>query len=109
EGVADYHALQLSVTRQFATGLQLNAHYTWSKQMANTRYNAQTNQGYADGGEINYFPNLRPDLRDLNRKLTTNDIPHRVVVNWVYDLPFGRGARFGVKEPVLNAIVGGWR
>jgi trimeric autotransporter adhesin len=109
EGVSDYNALQLSVTRQFASGLQLSAHYTWSKQMGDTRYNAQTNQGYADGGEINYYPNLRPDLRHLNRKLTTNDIPHRAVVNWVYDLPFGKGSLFDAKQSVLNAIVGGWR
>jgi hypothetical protein len=97
------------VTRQFAGGLQMSAHYTWSKQMATNRYNAQTNQGYADGGEINYFSNLRPDLQHLNRKITTNDIPHRVVANWVYDLPIGKGSRFDLKQPVLNAVVGGWR
>jgi outer membrane receptor protein involved in Fe transport len=108
-GVSDYNALQLQVTRQFAGGLQMSAHYTWSKQMATNRYNAQTNQGYADGGEINYFSNLRPDLQRLNRKITTNDIPHRVVANWVYDLPIGKGSRFDLKQPVLNAVGGGWR
>jgi outer membrane receptor protein involved in Fe transport len=108
-GVSDYNALQLQVTRQFAGGLQMSAHYTWSKQMATNRYNAQTNQGYADGGEINYFSNLRPDLQYLNRKITTNDIPHRAVVNWVYDLPIGKGTRFNLNQPFLNAIVGGWR
>jgi trimeric autotransporter adhesin len=108
-GTSDYNALQLQLTRQFAGGLQMTAHYTWSKQLATTRYNAQTNQGYADGGELNYFSNLRPDLQRLNRKLTTNDIPHRVAVNWVYDLPFGKGSRFDLKQPVVNAIVGGWR
>ncbi|MFN7930069.1 MAG: hypothetical protein U0Y68_19525 [Blastocatellia bacterium] len=30
-GTSDYHAMQLQVTRQFANGLQFNAHYTWSK------------------------------------------------------------------------------
>jgi outer membrane receptor protein involved in Fe transport len=108
-GVSDYNALQLQVTRQFANGLQIGAHYTWSKQMATNRYNAQTNQGYADGGEINYFSNLRPDMQRLNRKITTNDIPHRAVVNWVYDLPIGKGARFGFNQPLLNGILGGWR
>jgi len=101
--------MQLQVTRQFAGGLQLGAHYTWSKQLGNTRYNAQTNQGYSDGADANYFPNLRPDLRHLNKKLTTNDIPHRLSMNWVYDLPFGRGRSFDTGVPVLNAIIGGWR
>lgn len=108
-GVSDYNALQLQLTRQFTGGLQLSAHYTWSKQMATTRYNAQTNQGYADGGEINYFSNLRADLQHLNRKLTTNDIPHRIVVNWLYDLPVGKGSRLDTNQPVINAIIGGWR
>jgi trimeric autotransporter adhesin len=108
-GDSDYNALQLQLTRQFAGGLQMSAHYTWSKQMATNRYNAQTNQGYADGGEINYFSNLRPDLQRLNRKITTNDIPHRVAVNWIYDLPIGKGSRFDLKQPVLNAVGGGWR
>jgi hypothetical protein len=108
-GTSDYSALQLQVNRRFATGLQLSAHYTWSKQIAMTRYNAQTNQGYADGGEINYFSNIRPDLYNLNRKITTNDIPHRVVVNWVYDLPVGKGNRFDPQQPVLNGLIGGWR
>jgi len=109
EGTSDYHALQLSVNRQFASGLQLGAHYTWSKLIATNRYNAQTNQGYSDNGNANYFPNLRPDLRKLNRQITTNDVPHRLVVNWVYDLPLGNGRLFDTKTPALNAIVGGWR
>ncbi len=108
-GTSEYHAMQLSLNRQFAGGLQVNAHYTWSKQIATTRYNAQTNQGYSDGGENNYFPNRRPDLWKLNRKITTNDMPHRLVVAWIYDLPVGKGSRFDLGQPVLNAILGGWR
>jgi len=109
-GESDYHAMQLSVNRQFAGGLQMNAHYTWSKQLATSRYNAQTNQGYSDGGEVNFFPYRRPDLVHLNRKLTTNDVPHRFVVSWVYDLPLGKGASlWNTDNSALNAIAGGWR
>jgi outer membrane receptor protein involved in Fe transport len=108
-GNSDYHAMQLQVNRQFASGLQFNAHYTWSKQLGTTRYNAQTNQGYSDGGEINYFPYVRPDLRHLNRKITTNDAPHRLVASWVYDLPLGKGGLWDTDGTALNAIVGGWR
>ncbi len=108
-GTSDYHAMQLAATRQFAGGLQLNVHYTWSKQIGITRYNAQTNQGYADGGETAYLSNRRPDMWHLNRKITTNDIPHRIVVNWVYALPFGESGRFNVQQPVLKAVLGGWR
>jgi hypothetical protein len=108
-GTSDYNALQLTLARQFASGLQINAHYTWSKQIGTARYNAQTNQGYSDGGEINFLPFRRPEDLDKNRKLTTNDVPHRLVANWVYDLPLGKGSKFDLGKPVLNAIAGGWR
>jgi hypothetical protein len=111
DGSSDYHAMQLQITRQYVRGLQLNAHYTWSKQLATTRYNAQTNQGYSDGGDTNYFPYIREDLRHNNRKLTTNDAPHRFVASWVYDLPLGRGGYLWdtAGSSVLSKLVGGWR
>jgi len=108
-GSSDYHALQLAATHQFADGLQLNVHYTWSKQIGIARYNAQTNQGYADGGETAYLSNRRPDMWHLNRKITTNDIPHRIVINWVYDLPVGKGKQFNIQRSILDAVIGGWR
>jgi hypothetical protein len=108
-GTSDYHALQLQVTRQFSSGLQMSAHYTWSKQIATSRYNAQTNQGYSDGADANYFSNLRPDLQKLNRKITTNDVPHRLAANFVYDLPIGSGRLLDTGMPLLNSIIGGWR
>jgi hypothetical protein len=102
--------MQLEITRHFASGFQFNAHYTFSKQLGTTRYNAQTNQGYSDGGDTNYFPYVRPDLRNLNRKITTNDAPHRLVASWVYDLPVGKGGSlWNTSNSALNSIVGGWR
>jgi hypothetical protein len=109
-GVSDYNALQLQATRQFAHGLQLNANYTWSKQFGASRYNAETNQNYGDGNNVSaaYWPNLTPERRYLNRQLTTSDLPHRLTINGVYQLPFGRGKLINTDSKILNAIVGGW-
>jgi hypothetical protein len=107
-GTSDYHALQLQASRQFASGLQFNANYTWSKLIEMSNYNAQSNNGYADSN-ANYFANIRPDLYRTNRKVSTNDLPHRFVASWVYDLPIGNGRLIGLKNSVLNSIVGGWR
>lgn len=107
-GTSDYHALQLQLTRQFARGLQFNAHYTWSKVIEASNYNAQSNNGYADSN-ANYFPNIRPDLLKTNRKVSTNDMPHRFVASWVYDMPIGNGKLLDLKNSVLNSVVGGWR
>ena len=106
-GVSDYNALQLQITHNFSSGFQMGAHYTWSKLMADTRYNAQTNQGYSDGGANNYFPYLRKEMQHLNRQITTNDVPHRFSVNWVYDLPFGHGGRFFNNQSWLDNVIGG--
>jgi hypothetical protein len=112
-GTSDYKALQLSVTRRFAAGLQLGANYTWSRLMAISRYNAQTNQGYGDyganNGTSNYYPYLRPEQFSLNNQISTNDVPHRLAVNWVYDLPAGRGKLLNIQGGVLNTLLGGWR
>ncbi|MCP5120590.1 MAG: hypothetical protein GY953_58095, partial [bacterium] len=44
------------------------------------------------------------------RSKSTNSIPHRIVLAPIWDLPFGRGRRFGGNwHPVLDAIAGGWQ
>lgn len=107
-GTSDYHAMQLQVTRSFANGLQFNAHYTWSKQIEMSNYNAQSNNGYGDSTS-NYFANIRPELYRTNRKPSTNDMPHRFVSSWVYDLPIGSGRWIDLKSGALNSAIGGWR
>lgn len=108
-GVSDYHALQLTLNRQYASGLQFGAHYTWSKLLASSRFNAETNQNYNDGGTTGYLAYRRPEDFDKNRRLTTSDVPHRFSINWVYDLPIGNGKMFNLSNKVINSIAGGWR
>ncbi len=107
-GTSDYNALQVQVTRQFANGLQFNAHYTWSKIIEMSNYNAQSNNGYGDSN-ANYFANIRPEMFRTNRKVSTNDLPHRFVASWVYDMPLGSGKLLDLKNSVANAVFGGWR
>ena len=108
-GQSDYHAAQFQVTRQFANGLQFNAHYTWSKLIEFSSYNAANNNGYGDGGSTNGFSNIRPEMWATNRKISTNDIPHRFVASYVYDLPIGAGKLLDFKNGLANRLIGGWR
>jgi hypothetical protein len=102
-GISTYHALQLSTEKRFARGLMFNVSYTWSKSLdmggggnsasAESRNNVQNQH------------NLKSDygLSDFN-------YAHRVTLNGVYDLPFGRGRQYlGNARGVMNAIVGGWQ
>ncbi len=108
-GESDYHGLQLQVTRQFSKGLQFNAHYTWSKLIEFSSYNAANNQNFSDGGSTNGFSNIRPEAWRTNRKISTNDIPHRFVASYVYELPIGNGKLLNLKSDIANKVIGGWR
>ena len=47
---------------------------------------------------------------DYERRISENDIPHRVVVSGIWELPFGRGRKWGSGwNGVVNTIMGGWQ
>jgi hypothetical protein len=61
------------------------------------------------------FPGSGSSVRDAynlasERSVDSSDIPHSLVVNYIYELPFGHGKQIGGdwKGPV-NAILGGWQ
>ena len=47
---------------------------------------------------------------DYNRDYgNTDSIPrHSLSVNYLYELPFGRGRTFDISNPFLDAVAGGW-
>ncbi|MBI1873932.1 MAG: TonB-dependent receptor [Acidobacteria bacterium] len=87
-----YHALQLSVNRRMADGLMLAGSYAWSKAIEE----GETHQNSYD------IP--------ASRSIASYDIPHRLVLSALYEIPFGRTQRFGASAPALiDAVLGGWR
>lgn len=105
DATADYHALQLRLTRAFANGLMFDAHYTWSKEIDNTD-NMADNQGFNAGGTVGNHDIL--NLKN-NRHLGMSDIPHRFVLTALYELPFGQGKPFDAENRVFRAIASGWQ
>ena len=99
-----YHSMQLKVQKRFSGGAQLLATYTVSKLIDNTN------------SEINWLEAASPTWGDSNaynirsaRSLDGFDVPQRLVIASVLDLPVGKGRRFLDKmNPVANAIIGGW-
>jgi hypothetical protein len=100
DGFSTYHALELKATRRFANGFTFLANYTFSKSIDNSSYDTTT--GIGDEYQITTNPNL-------NKGLSQFDQTHRVVVSYVYDLPFGTGRHWLDKGGVVNAVFGGWR
>ncbi len=99
-----YHSMQLKVQKRFSAGAQLLATYTVSKLIDNTN------------SEINWLEAASPTWGDSNaynirsaRSLDGFDVPQRLVIASVLDLPVGKGRKFlSNMNPVGNAIIGGW-
>ncbi|MBL8229171.1 MAG: TonB-dependent receptor [Bryobacterales bacterium] len=87
-----YHSLQVSANKRFSKGLQMQLAYTWGKSID-------------DGLSHQDSYNIRAD-----RALSDIDIAHRVVIMGIYELPFGRGRRFGGNwSRWMDIAVGNWQ
>jgi hypothetical protein len=102
-GSSSYNAMLLKLSKQFSTGLMLISSYQWSKAIDNIAETEPSPGGAADGFRDNR--NFR-----IERSLSAHDLPHSFVTAFVYELPFGRGKRFGGTVPgFINTILGGWQ
>jgi hypothetical protein len=92
----NFNALQFSLYRRAAAGLQLGTQYMWSHAF---------DEGSLGGGESTARQNAA--CRSCEYGPTNQDVRHTLTMNGVYELPFGRGGRNG--EGVLRQIFGGWQ
>ncbi|MBI1358064.1 MAG: hypothetical protein GC160_27335 [Acidobacteria bacterium] len=90
------------VERRLDNGFGLTMVYTHTQWIDNL---VSQGNSFGDNDQVQNIYNLRAE-----RSGSTNRIPHRVVIAPMYDLPFGKGRRFGSNwHPVLNAVAGGWQ
>ena len=97
-----YHAMTLRVDKRFAGGLSLLSAYTWGKLMDD----ASTTVGFLGqaGAQQNQYD------READWSISSQDIRHRFVTSFVYDLPFGRDRKFGGSwSGPINWMLGGWQ
>jgi hypothetical protein len=113
-GIQRYNALQIGVEQRAWEGLQFRTNYTWSKCMSNSLgyfgpfgdeeqlpgATSQTGFGF-------FFQNAYNANGDYGRCIS--DAAGLFNGYLMYDLPFGKGRRFGGgADPVVNAVIGGW-
>jgi hypothetical protein len=97
-----YHSFQLTVERRFASAGSLLVAYTNAKLISNA--DTLTNWLEASTGSIQDHTNLRGE-----RSLASQDVPQRLVISYVLDLPFGSGKKYlSGATGYLNKLVGGW-
>lgn len=93
---SNYHSFLLSVQKRMAAGFTISGAYTLSKLIDNAPGNGEA------GGSIQNVYN-----RAGEKAVSGEDIPQRLVVNYLYELPFGPGKKYLSAGP-LAVILGGW-
>jgi Carboxypeptidase regulatory-like domain/TonB dependent receptor len=121
-GYSNTNTLQAQIERRYSAGLAFQVFYTFTRSLTTTDAGAAT----SGNGSINDTtgvavvpeniqllgaPNLSYDQRlRLGYYNSTAVPPHRLVWNGIYDLPFGRGKKFGNSVSRLtDALIGGWQ
>ena len=95
-GWSSYNALTAKIERRFAQGLFFLGSYTWQKSL--------------DLGATDEFSTISTEYKKWDKGRSTFDVPHRFVGSFAYDLPFGRGKKFGTNlTKVADLILGGWQ
>ncbi|HWB96223.1 MAG TPA: hypothetical protein VG672_05960, partial [Bryobacteraceae bacterium] len=97
-GTSHYNALQTSLNRRFSRGLTLAAQYNWSHDIGNSggSNEARTAANNYDFG-ADYGNN-------------TFDVRHTFNLSALYELPYGKGRRYGSQIGSLaDAVLGGWQ
>jgi Carboxypeptidase regulatory-like domain len=99
---SNYNSFQLTVTKRFHSGGSFLAAYTNSKLISNA--DTLTTWLETGVGEVQDWNNLKGE-----RSLSSQDVPQRLVLSYVYDLPIGRGKRFfSDSSGIVSKIVSGW-
>jgi len=102
---ASYHALQVSLRHRWSHGVQFDFNYTYSKSidLASDAERVGTFGGTGSFVINSWDPNQFRAVSDF-------DATHQFNANWLIDLPFGRGRRFGHDSSKwVDAILGGWQ
>lgn len=99
-----YHSGQLKLEKRFGRGGSILGAYTWSKLISDTdTLTAWLEPGGGAGGvQDNY--NIRAE-----RSLALYDTPHRAVISYIVDLPFGKGQPWGGDlTGAVSRLISGW-
>lgn len=102
QGKSRYHAAVIKMTRRISRGWGGTFNYTFSRLKDN------------QFGQNNFFSRTPRALAlssydlDAEYGYSIIDVPHRLVLAPIVELPFGQGRRWLNQGGVVNALVGGW-
>jgi hypothetical protein len=99
-----YNSMQMRVQKRHSSGLSFLVSYTLAKNIGFPGGDIFGDTGGGGGARgVDTFN------RKLEKSIVPSDQTHVLVTSWSYDLPFGRGKRFGAGVGRgMNLLVGGW-
>lgn len=105
-GTSDYNAFELKVQKQTSSAGTLLGSYSYSRLMTNAEYLDSWLDGIVGLNTAGWQDYNNPGS---NYALSSFDARQRLVVSYIYQLPFGKGRKFlnNVSSPA-NAVIGGW-
>jgi len=89
DGISNYNSLQVTVRKQYSHGVTLQGSYTWSKSLTDLTVDS-ANSNNAGALDQQYGPSY------FNR-------PQRFVINYSWDIPFGK------HNGALGKLLEGWQ
>ena len=99
-----YNALQVRLQKRMSNGLQLLSSYVWSKSIDDASLGASSEWMGGFGSLVD------PNNYSLERSVSEFNVPQVFNIAWVYELPFGKGQRWGSSwGKFLNSVAGGWK
>src|SRR5690242_6926214 len=104
-GSSRYDALQTKLEKRFVRGLSILTSYTWAHAIDNSPGGI-----CAGGASARDCGPDDPTRLNLERASADTDVRHRFTFANVWDLPIGRGRRWGGDMPkALDAAIGGFQ
>ena len=90
DGTSRYNSAQAKIEKRFTRGYTVLAAYTWSKFTERVFKVNPSDSGY-------------------EKRLSEFDVPHRVALSGIWEVPFGNGRRWASgASGISNALIGGW-
>ena len=96
--------MQLKLEKSFSEGTFLLLSYTISKNLSTSYHGHEGNTTWTGVSGV-----FSPFDRHRAKSLSHDDVPHLLSVAFVYELPFGRGKRFGSDSGPLDRVIDGWQ
>jgi hypothetical protein len=88
-GSSMFNLMEARLEKRMSHGIRFLVNYAWSKKIDRLDY-------------------LNPEDTNLEKRISPDDRPQRLVLSATYELPFGEHRTFNPSNPVLGRLIGGW-